>query len=198
MYYYSSEKTWENSFWLGYPTLKCPLDMWIYQEILCKIQPEVIIETGTYCGGSTLYLAMICDMLKKGDIISIDVEEIKERPFHPRIKYFQGSSIATDTIKIVKHFISARKKIMVILDSDHSKKHVLQELKIYSQFVDVSSYLIVEDTDFNGHPVKPEFGPGPMEAVEEFLKSNPHFSIDYSREKLLLTQNPKGYLKRIS
>lgn len=87
---------------------------------------------------------------------------------------------------------------MVILDSDHHKEHVLKELRTYSRFVTLDSYLIVEDTNINGHPVYLDFGPGPMEAVEEFLTENSQFFVDRTKEKLLLTFNPCGYLRRIS
>lgn len=86
---------------------------------------------------------------------------------------------------------------MVVLDSDHSADHVTKELSIYSQFVSQGCYLVVEDTNINGHPVLPEFGPGPAEALEEFLAGNGQFTVDESREKFLLTFNPKGYLRRI-
>jgi cephalosporin hydroxylase len=85
---------------------------------------------------------------------------------------------------------------MVILDSDHHKDHVLRELEIYSKFVTNGSYIIVEDTNINGHPVRPKFGPGPTEAVKEFLKGSRDFVIDKSREKFFLTFNPNGYLKK--
>ncbi len=86
---------------------------------------------------------------------------------------------------------------MAILDSDHHKEHVLRELEIYSKFVTRESYIIVEDTNINGHPVRSKFGPGPMEAVKEFLKMNDDFIIDRSREKFYLTFNPDGYLKKM-
>ena len=197
IYYYSRKKTWENTFWMGLPTLKCPLDMWVYQEIIIEIKPEIIIETGTYFGGSALFMAMVCDLLNKGEIITIDVEMKKNRPIHPRIKYLLGSSTSEEIVNQIREIIGDRKKVAVILDSGHSKDHVLEELKIYSKFVSTDSYLIAEDTDLNGHPVRPEFGPGPMEAVEEFMKENHDFIIDSSREKFLMTQNPKGYLKKI-
>ncbi len=85
---------------------------------------------------------------------------------------------------------------MVILDSDHSRDHVLRELELYSPLVTPGCYLVVEDTNVNGHPVSPEFGPGPMEAVEAFLETTNDFEVDRSREKLLLTFNPSGYLRR--
>ena len=81
--------------------------------------------------------------------------------------------------------------------TDHSKKHVLNELKLYNNFVTKGSYLIVEDTNINGHPAYPDFGPGPMEAVEEFLKENEDYMIDKSKEKYYMTFNPGGYLLKI-
>jgi cephalosporin hydroxylase len=86
---------------------------------------------------------------------------------------------------------------MVILDSDHSQSHVEKELKLFAPLVTLNSYLIVEDTNINGHPAYPSFGPGPYEAVETFLRTNDNFEVDSSREKFLMTFNPKGYLKRV-
>ena len=198
--YYTSknfDKTWGSTSWLGIPTQKCPLDAWIYQEIIFEIKPDVIIECGTKYGGSALFLASICDLLNQGEIITIDIEDKKDKPQHKRIKYLLGSSTSEEIIKQVKELIGNKNKIMVILDSDHSKEHVLNELKIYSAFVTKESYIIVEDTNINGHPVAPDFGPGPMEAVRQFLKENQSFVIDRSTEKFYMTFNPDGYLKRI-
>jgi cephalosporin hydroxylase len=86
---------------------------------------------------------------------------------------------------------------MVLLDSDHHAPHVLKELKAYAPLVSVGSYLIVQDTNVNGHPVLPRFGPGPGEAVGEFLAADDRFQIDRSREHLLFHMHPKGYLKRV-
>lgn len=185
------------AFWLGAPTQKCPLDVWIYQEIIFETKPDLIIECGTADGGSALFLASICDLVNKGEIITIDIKN-KERPQHKRIKYLLGSSTSEEIVGQVKQAIDGlpgdKNKVMIILDSDHRKKHVLDELRIYSKFVTKGCYLIVEDTNINGHPVAPEFGPGPMEALEEFLNENKNFIADASKEKLFLTFNPKGYL----
>lgn len=85
---------------------------------------------------------------------------------------------------------------MVILDSDHSQAHVFRELELYSELVTAGNYLIVEDTNINGHPVNPNSGKGPMEAVADFLKMDTNFEVDLEREKFFLTFNPKGYLRR--
>ena len=85
---------------------------------------------------------------------------------------------------------------MVLLDSDHTRDHVLKELEAYSPMVTHGSYLIVEDTNLNGHPVEPEHGPGPMEALEAFLPAHPQFAHDTAMDKFLLTFNPRGFLKR--
>lgn len=197
IYYYSGDKTWRNTFWLGFPIFKCPLDLWIYQEILVEVQPDVIIETGTFKGASAYFLAIMCDIIGKGQVVTIDVEEQPDRPKHSRIKYLLGSSTSVGIVNQVKDLVKDKKKVLVILDSEHKKEHVIQELRIYSEFVTYRSYLIVEDSNVNGHPVRPDWGEGPMEAIQEFLKETRLFRIDRTKEKFLMTQNPNGYLKRI-
>ena len=199
LYYegYAAGKTWADTYWLGVRTLKCPLDLWIYQEIIFDVKPDVIIESGTAYGGSALFLASICDLVNNGEVITIDIAK-NLRPSHPRIKQLLGSSTSEETVRTVGSLINGKGAVLVILDSDHHKEHVLDELRTYSTLVTKGSYLIVEDTNINGHPVVPEFGPGPMEAVEEFLKENDDFVVDNTREKLLLTMNPRGYLRKIN
>ena len=195
--YYASNVWAGNTRWLGIEVEKCPLDLWVYQEVISHIRPEVIIESGTHKGGSALFLASICDLVNRGKIITIDISERENMPKHERIKYIVGSSVAEQTVKEIQGLIDSTMKTMVILDSDHSMEHVLKELRIYSQFVSVGSYLIVEDTNINGHPVLHSFGPGPMEAVDQFLKENNSFVEDKGKEKFHLTFNPKGYLLRV-
>lgn len=190
-------KTWTNTFWMGVPVLKCPFDLWIYQEIITEQWPDVIIETGTFNGGGSLFLASICDLINHGRVISIDVVKRENLPHHRRIEYINGSSTSNEAVEKVAHSIAPNDKVMAILDSAHDKKHVLNELKIFGNFVSKEYYLIVEDTNINGHPVAPHYGPGPMEAVKEFLYENNNFIIDRTKEKLYLTFNPNGYLKRI-
>lgn len=194
---YVAGKTSFNTFWLGIPTRKCPTDFWIYQEIIFELKPDIIIECGTAHGGSALFLASMCDLVNNGKVITIDIVDTKGRPEHKRIKYLHGSSTSEEIAEQVRKLITPKDKVMVILDSDHKKAHVLNELKIYGELVTKGSYLIVEDTVLNGHPVFPEFGPGPMEAVEEFLKENKAFVADRDKEKFYLTFNPKGYLRKV-
>lgn len=192
--------TWDNTFWFGTKTLKSPLDLWVYQEIINDIKPDIIIETGTAYGGSTLYLASILDLLGKGSVITIDVTKLK-RPKHKRIKYLRGSSVSPKIVEIIKMLIKPKSTVMVILDSDHTKDHVLKEMEIYSNFISVNSYLIVEDGNVNGHPVWKSHGPGPYEAIMEFFAKNKSLSnkflIDKSKEKYLISFNTNGFLKRI-
>ena len=194
--YYDS-KVWRDTYWQGVETQKTPLDLWIYQEILFELKPDVIVETGTFDGGSALYLATICDLLGTGKVVTVDIETRPYRPKHPRITYVEGySSTSVEAVAKVKAGIGEGNKVMVILDSDHGVRHVLEELRTYAGIVTSGQYLIVEDTNIGGHPVLDEFGPGPMEALDAFLKDSSDFEIDASREKFYLTFNPRGFLKR--
>jgi cephalosporin hydroxylase len=198
LYYESEKRTWSNTFWLGHPSAKCPLDLWIYQEILFERRPDVIVESGTFFAGTAHFLACMCDLIDNGRVITIDIRERQphRRPRHPRIEYRTGSSTAPEVVAGVKEALQPGERVMVILDSNHRREHVLEELQAYSPFVTPGDYLIVEDTNINGHPVAEDFGPGPMEAVEEFMAGNQEFAIDDSREKFFMTFNPRGYLRR--
>jgi len=194
LYYYSASSTWDNTYWLGTPAQKCPLDLWVYQEIIWETKPEIIVETGTAAGGSALFFASLCDRLGKGEVITIDIID-RAIPPHPRITKITGNSVSDKVIDQVGRIVG-KKNAMVVLDSAHEKTHVMREMELYSRFVSVGNYLIVEDTNIGGHPVSPG-GNGPMEAVEEFLRNRKDFEIDRTREKFLLTFNPKGFLRRI-
>ena len=164
--------------------LKCPLDLWSYQEILHEVRPELIIETGTYQGGSALFLASICDLLGEGEVLTIDVDRREGRPRHPRITYLTGSSTSNAILRQVRRRAKGASRVLVILDSGHAKDHVLAELDAYAPLVTPGSYLIVEDTNLNGHPVDSDHGPGPAEAVAEFLEGNDAFVRDESQREV--------------
>ena len=143
---YGKSGVWFGTFWLGRHVYKCPTDLWMYQEILHDTRPDLIIETGTFSGGSALFLASMCDLIGGGRIVTIDVEPQDDLPVHPRIKYLAGSSVAPDILEQVREEASGDDRVMVILDSDHSKDHVLAELREYAPLVSDDCYLIVEDT----------------------------------------------------
>ena len=184
-----------NLSWFGYETLKCPLDLWVYQELLVRTRPDVVVETGTWYGGSALYIAMVLDQIGNGLVTTVDIQAKPNRPEHPRIRYLTGSSTDPAIIADVQHSVGGG-RAMVILDSDHHAQFVYDEIIAYGQLVQVGDYLIVEDTNVNGHPTYPEFGPGPMEAVDRFLSENNEFAIDERCERFLMTLNPRGYLRR--
>jgi|SRR5579862_2402687 len=200
--YYGSEtdnphtRTYRVS-WMGYEMFKCPLDLWTYQEIITKQKPDLIIETGTYRGGSALYLASLCDLLGQGRVVTIDVDTSWTAllPRHPRITYLTGSSIDPAMFAQIAD-LAAGERTLVILDSDHRYDHVLAELRTYRSLVASGGYMIVEDTNVNGHPAFKKFGPGPWEAVSTFLGEDPDFYSDKSCERFLMTMNPNGFLRR--
>ena len=184
-----------DALYYGIHTQKNPMDLWIYQEIIHENRPELVVECGTADGGSTLFMAHVMDVLDHGQILSIDIAPPEKRPRHRRITYLTGDTLSAAILRDVEHAARAR-RTMVILDDDHSYTHVLAELKEYEWMVTSGQYLIVEDTNINGHPVLTGFGPGPAEAVQEFLKNEGNFKVDGSREKFLFTQNPGGFLRR--
>ena len=194
---YFDSHAFSKTFWQGVSVRKCPFDLWVYQEIIFNQKPDVIIECGTDLGGSTSYLASMCDLVGNGRIISIDLANLKGRPTHKRITYIHGSSVEKETVDKVRSLIKADENVMVILDSDHTRDHVFNELRMYNSFVTKGYYLIVEDSNINNHPVFPEFGPGPFEAIHDFLKENDSFKIDKKQEKFFITFNPDGYLLKV-
>lgn len=190
--------TWTSTFWRGVAVEKCPLDLHIYQEIIHEVRPGLIIETGTKHGGSALFLADMCELVGNGCVVSIDIAPDAELPEHPRLTYALGSSTDPAIVQSVRCWLACDGPVLVILDSDHGKEHVLAEMRAYAPLVTVGSYLIVEDGNIGGHPVSPGHGAGPWEAVAEFLAEHPEFAADREREKLLLTFNPGGYLRRLA
>ena len=194
--YYQGARAWEDSRWLGFTALKAPQDLWVYQEIITSIRPDLIIETGTFAGGSALYLATVCDGLDGGQVISVDIESREDLPEHARIRYLTGSSVEPAMVDQIATLAAGAERVMVILDSDHSREHVLAELRAFGPMVTEGGYLIVEDTNINGHPIAKHWGPGPMEAIDAYFVEGAPFSVDRTREKFLFSCNPKGFLQR--
>jgi cephalosporin hydroxylase len=201
---YANPAMW-NLTWLGIPVDQNPNDVWIIQEIIEEVKPDLIVETGTARGGSAAIWAMIQGFANpEGRLISIDIKDRLDRENFPlelrqRIDFWLGSSVDPSLVARVYERAQGR-KTMVILDSNHHKDHVLKELNSYAPMVSIGSYLIVQDTNISGYPIplRDYRGDGPMEAVEKFLPNHGEFQVDKSREKLLFTMHPSGYLRRTS
>jgi cephalosporin hydroxylase len=177
--FYGSDHTHGFTFYEGVPVLKNPLDLWVVQEIIWDLKPTLIVETGTAYGGSALYYARQLDRLGAGKVVSIDLEPAERLPEHERITYIKGySSVHPALARAVAAIAAEHPRVMVVLDSDHSKRHVLQELDAYASLVTPGQFLVVEDTNINGRPVKVDWkgGPGPGPAVDEWLPRHPEFS----------------------
>jgi cephalosporin hydroxylase len=204
LYYY--DLIWRQTSWLGSHAMKPPTDLWAYQEIVFDTRPDVIVETGTARGGTAYFLACVCEQIGHGRVVTIDIGSVEpppggrlrdvlgeyDLPQHPRLIYVGGVS----STEVDPETLSLHGRVMVILDSNHSYEHVSAELAVYAPLVATGCYLIVEDTNLGGHPVQPGFGPGPAEAVRDFLREHPEFEVDDSRTRDLLTFHPGGYLRR--
>ncbi len=197
--YHQSKIVFEKCSWMGVRALKNPLDAWIYQEIIYKVKPDVIIEIGSAEGGGTLYLANLLDLIGKGVVISIDIDRSKYNVKHDRIVTFTGDSSSPEVVAQVTEYCSG-KKVLVLHDGEHSYEQVTKDLHNYSDFVSVDSYFIVEDGIVDLFKPNDCLGgrkDGPLVAVEHFLNKNKDFIVDTERERYILTYNPKGFLKRV-
>lgn len=183
--------------WLGHRTLKNPLDAWIYQEMLYEIRPDIILEIGNKNGGSALYLATICDALRHGKIIAVDICHDKMTAKHPRIVTVTGDSKDPAVVRRV-HKMCKERRTLIIHDGDHSREGVLTDMRNYSGLIQPPSYFIIEDTT-DGLPhfldQQRENPNSPLAAIREFLLENRRFQIDKTRERYLLTANFNGFLK---
>jgi cephalosporin hydroxylase len=201
--WYSSQSTWQKNYYFGYQISQLPLDMQLYQEIIYAEKPAFIIQTGVLNGGSILYFAHLLDLMGvdlSALVIGIDINlsAAAKTLSHPRIRLIEGSSIAPETIEQIQRLLPAPTGL-VSLDSAHQYKHVLRELEIYSQYTAPNCHLVCEDTNINGHPVYPDFGPGPFEAVKDFLKNNPDWIQDDTVWKRnLISFHQYGWLKRLN
>ncbi len=201
-----------NFSWLGRPIIQFPQDLVALQELIWRVQPDLIVETGIAHGGSLIFHASLLELLG-GDrlVLGVDIDirahnrvAVEAHPLAKRVTMIQGSSIDDRIVEQVRAFAHGRKRIMVVLDSNHTHAHVRQELQSYSPLVTRDSYLIVFDTVIEDMPADTfadrPWGKGnnPKTAVHEFLQANDRFEIDRQVEsKLLITVAPDGYLKCI-
>ena len=195
---------WENLWFHNVRLIKNPLDLWMMQQVIYEVQPDFIIETGTWRGGSALYWANVLEGmgLEKSRVLTVDIQDSTQQASTDRfwkkyVDFYLGSSTDPEIVSAISNRVKGRKTI-VTLDSDHSMQHVLRELRMYSPMISRGSYLVVEDTHLDGVPTHPEDGPGPLAATLEFLKEGggQEFEPDFSREKMVMTFNPGGWLRR--
>ena len=217
-----------NFAWMSRPIIQYPQDMRAMQELIWRVRPDLIIETGIAHGGSLIFSASMLALLDMADaiksgatldpaksnrkVLGIDIDirahnraAIEAHPMASRIQMIQGSSIAPEVVAQVREIAASYQRVLVCIDSNHTHTHVLAELQAYAPLTSVGSYCVVFDTAIEECPIEmfPDraWGPGdnPKTAVREFLKSHAEFEIDKSIEnKLLLTVAPDGYLKHLA
>jgi cephalosporin hydroxylase len=198
-----------NFSWMGRPIIQYPQDIMALQEIIWRVKPALIVETGIAHGGSLVFFASMLELLGTGLAVGIDVEirphnrvAIEAHPVSRRLKLIEGSSVDPAIVAQAAALARGKAPVLVILDSNHTHEHVLKELELYSPLVTAGSYLValdtvVEDMPKEFFPDRP-WGPGnnPKTAVREFLKGNRRFVVDREiQSKLLLTTAPEGYLR---
>ena len=174
--WFHDSNVWKDMTWHGVRTLKLPSDLWNYQEIIFEHRIEHVIETGTRHGGSALFFAeTLAARGARGPVVSIDVDGLSNQAgVRPGIHFLLGHSGAMVTVDRAFALLPAeRGPVFLILDSDHSHDHVLRELRKWVPRLNAGDYLVVEDTIVNGHPVRPDHGPGPMEAIRDYLAEAP-------------------------
>ncbi|MBX2846957.1 MAG: cephalosporin hydroxylase family protein [Acidiferrobacterales bacterium] len=193
---YFRQKVYEKTTWMGRPAAKCPMDMWMYQELIFALKTDLLIETGTLFGGSALFFAQLFDLIGHGKVLSVDIKLRENLVQHPRIEYVEGSSIDDDVLAKINEQVKGHKSVTVLLDSDHKADYKLKELNAYADFVTEENYLIAEDTCFDYYPAWPEYGPGPAHAVKEFLEKDDRFELDRKPEHHMITFAPMAFLKK--
>jgi len=196
--------------WLGRPIIQFPTDMVMIQELIWKVRPDVIIETGVAHGGSLVLSASICELLKHGDVVGIDIEirphnraAIEAHPLAKRIRLIEGSSTSPQVLEQVRVLCAAAKTVMIILDSCHDAAHVERELDLYSGFVTPGSYIVVHD---GAQALVSDIPRGkqewrhdnPLVAIERFLAKEDGFEVDGTFNRMLITSSPSGFLRRRS
>jgi cephalosporin hydroxylase len=183
--------------WLGVPIWQNVLDLWTIQETIAEVRPALLIETGTHKGGSALFYAHLMDLLGHGRVLTIDILDIREQE-HDRIQFLHGSSLDPEIIKRVQEEVQrADGPVMVILDGNHDRDHVAQELEVYAPMVTPGSLLLSQDGVIDVLGVFRDSRPGPLPANVEFLARHPEFEYDADRtERFDLTHHPRGWMRR--
>jgi cephalosporin hydroxylase len=198
--------------WMGVPIIQLPADVMATQEVIWATRPDVIVESGVARGGSMLFMASLLELIGKGKVIGLDIDirphnrdSIERHPIAKRVRLFEGSSVDPAVLARVRAEIPKGASVMVVLDSDHSREHVLAELRSYGPLVTPGCYLVVADTIL-GHLAAKQTprnrskvwlkGDEPLSALEVYLKETDRFEIDpVVNGKLILASSPGGYLR---
>jgi cephalosporin hydroxylase len=208
-----TRSNWQNRLsyevtWLGIPIIQLPEDMALMQELIWKVRPDVIVESGVAHGGALVLYASILELLGRGRVIGVDIEirkynrlAIEAHPLSHRIELIEGDALADETVAAVRSRIKPGERVMVTLDSNHTRDHVRGELERYAPLVTPNSYLVVFDGVMSLVADAPAAGKGwdednPLEAVRDFLDGNKDFELDRSYERLAVTYCQGGFLRR--
>lgn len=196
------------SYWLDRQIIQFPTDIVGIQELIWRVKPDIIIETGVAHGGSLILSASILELLGHGKVIGVDIDirkhnrtGIEAHFLSKRVELVEGSSVASSTIARVEDIIGDSSRVLVFLDSDHSEDHVFQELTAYSKFVPVDSYIVAHDgaqawvSDIPSGKVSWQYD-NPLGAINKFLASRDDFEIDNYWTRWGITSSPLGYLRR--
>lgn len=202
--------------WMGRPIIQLPEDMVRTQEVVFRLRPDLIIEAGVAHGGSLIYYASLCKVLGKGRVIGVDIEirshnrrAIEAHELAPYITLIEGDSSSLEVVDRVKAHVREGATILVLLDSNHSKAHVLKELEAYHGLVSPGSYIVATDGLMRDLHDVPRGAPdwewnNPAAAAEEFARSHPEFVIEqpawpFSESELTenVTHWPSAWLRRL-
>lgn len=201
--WYYDNNVWDKTSFLGVPSHKSVSDMWNYAEIISELKPSLIIEFGTHHGGSALFFSVIGRAANPNAIVfSVDIDHqptFKRVKGDPHIELMTRSSTDPGVAKRIAELRREHKgPVFAILDSDHHMPHVLAEMELLRPLLKAGDYLIVEDSNINGHPVLEGWGPGPYEAIQEYFRRYPKDYVrDTAREtKFGFTFAVSGFLKR--
>lgn len=203
-FWYYHNAIWDKTTWMGVNTQKSPSDMWNYQEILCSLSPSLVIEFGTCRGGAALFFASVMRQIGKPfKVFSVDIDHSQTSALTKSDPDIELLTMSSTDERVQSRLLELRRQLagpaFAILDSDHSKKHVLSEMISLRNVLTAGDYLVVEDSQFNGHPVVRSHGPGPYEAMEEYFLEFPHdYKRDVQREKKFgFTFATNGFLIRV-
>jgi cephalosporin hydroxylase len=185
--------------WMGVKAWQNPFDLWTLQEVIAEVRPALLVEIGTFEGGSALYYAQLMDLLGNGRVVTIDVMDHPLRAQHPRVSFIQGKSTDPRVVEQVKRSAEqADGPVMVILDGDHSRDNVAQELELFGPLVSPGSYLLSQDGIVDQLDAFGFAGPGPLEANRSFLERHPEFNHDRElNERYMVTHHPLGWMRRL-